>query len=140
MSEPGEKCNTRLDFTMSLSAPDPKLGIHWRNRISFSLFSSWEKEEMMVKVNDFFQCLQYLLKSLIKWLMKTSLSMDFFPKYSRMFSYLIAYTEIFQSSVELKPAEMTNQKKITMKTFKWNSSYLYVCVYIYIVRFSSWVT
>ena len=55
----------------------------------------------------------------------------FFPKYSRMFSYLIAYTEIFQSSVELEPAEMTNQKKITIKTFKWNSSYLYVCVYIY---------
>lgn len=36
-SEPGEKYNTRFDFTMSLSFPEPKQGTHWMKRIRFSI-------------------------------------------------------------------------------------------------------
>ena len=54
-SEPGGKKirNTRFDFTMSLSFPEPKLGTHWMKRICFSLLSSW-------KIRDDFES-QWLL-------------------------------------------------------------------------------
>lgn len=73
-SEPGERHDTRLGFTVSLTPPNPKLGVQWlRSFCASTLLLEWDDWWSVASPMPAGLCL-----SLRKCPMKSSLWLDFF--------------------------------------------------------------